>query len=123
MGYGDPHAQVQREPFDRSLIGVLLGSTLVFNLLDAILTILVVTMGLAVEANPLMAAALDESPIVFGVVKMGIASAGCYVLWRHRERTIAVMGTAVVFTVYAGVMIYQLQSVRLVALALASGGL
>lgn len=92
--------------------GLFLGSTLLFNFLDAILTITVVSLGLAAEANPLMAAALAQGPFVFSVVKFGAGTTSAWILWRHREQKLALVGIALVFLVYFGVMMHQLQSVQ-----------
>ena len=90
----------------------LLSATLVFNLLDTVLTLLVVRLGLASEANPVMAGALDASPVVFALAKIGVVSLGVLVLWKFRQRRIAVAGGVGVFCVYAMVMLYHIQSVE-----------
>jgi hypothetical protein len=93
----------------------LLASTLVLNLLDTILTLLVVMLGLAVEANPVMAAILERSPATFGVLKVALVSAGVLVLWQYRGRLLARVGSGVSFAAYALVALYHIQSVKAVA--------
>ena len=46
---------------------------LAFNALDAIFTILYVGVGVATESNPLLAAAMAISPVLFVTVKMALA--------------------------------------------------
>src|SRR4051812_18205498 len=91
----------------------MLQATLVFNLLDAILTLCVVLSGNASEANPLMAHALDRGPLLFTASKLVLVSVGILVLWRERARRLAVIGGVSVFMVYLLVMVYHLQSVQL----------
>jgi len=93
----------------------ILSATLVFNLVDAVLTLWLVTVGAAEEANPLMAAALQTSPLLFMVLKMGIVSGGVLYLWSHRGRRLAHMGGLAVFFVYMAVMAWHVQSVEALA--------
>lgn len=93
----------------------LLAATLVFNLVDAVLTLLVVSLGAAEEANPLMAAALNASPLAFMALKLGLVSAGILFLWSKRSLKIAHVGGFAVFLVYAGVVAWHVQSVEVIA--------
>lgn len=93
----------------------LLAATLVFNLVDAVLTLLVVNLGAAEEANPLMAAALEASPLAFMALKLGLVSAGILFLWSKRSLRIAHFGGLAVFLVYAGVVAWHVQSVEVIA--------
>ncbi|MGB0678970.1 MAG: DUF5658 family protein, partial [Polyangiales bacterium] len=98
-----------------SWLEALLAATLVFNFLDTVLTIALVSLDLAVEANPLMASLLDFSPVCFALTKIALVSSGVMILWRFREQALAAVGTAVVFSVYGGLMLYHLQSVSVLA--------
>jgi hypothetical protein len=91
----------------------LLEATLVFNLVDAIVTLWVVSSGIATEANPLMARALERGPVAFAICKLGVVSLGVLVLWRERARRLAVVGAVAVFAVYLLVMAYHVQSIRI----------
>jgi len=93
----------------------ILSATLVFNLVDAVLTLWLVTVGAAEEANPLMAAALKTSPLLFMILKMGIVSGGVLYLWSHRGRRLAHVGGLAVFFVYMAVMAWHVQSVEALA--------
>lgn len=102
-------------------VEVLLASTLVLNLFDTALTLLVVETGLAAEANPVMAAAFEHGPEVFGIAKITMVSLGVWVLWRHRDRVLAMVGSTVACAAYVGVAAYHVRSVQaLAALATAS---
>lgn len=80
---------------------------LVLNLVDAIFTLCLVGGGLAVEANPLMATALAESPVAFVAAKMALVSLGILFLWRMRQHRFAAMAIVVSMFVYAAVIAYH----------------
>ena len=90
------------------VLGRFAGAILVLNLLDAIFTLVLVTAGLAVEANPLMETALARSPMAFMLAKLSLVSLGILFLYRmrhHRFAAVALIGSAVV---YAAVVAYHL---------------
>jgi len=99
---------------------MLLAITLVMNMLDVVLTSVVVSVGLAVEANPIMAALLEHGTAPFAIAKMALVSTGVWVLWRYRHRPLAMAGTAFTFGCYALVMVQHLKSVEAVAWLLGS---
>ncbi len=90
----------------------LLISTWLLNLMDALLTLGVVSTGLAVEANPVMAAALEQGPHVFLAAKLALVSAGTLVMWRLRWNRFALVGALVVFAAYIAVSLVHIQSVK-----------
>ena len=98
-----------------AILRLLLVATLVFNVIDAFLTIALVVEGLAVEANPFMRAALDHGPGVFFLAKMSIVCHGLGTLWTFRERTLAWVGAAITFAAYLALMVYHVQSVQMLA--------
>jgi hypothetical protein len=89
----------------------LLVATLAFNLVDVILTLSLIHAGLAIEANPVMRALLEVSPVVFVVGKLSMVFFGLYVLWKERRRTLALVGSGAVFAVYFLLMVYHIRSV------------
>ena len=95
-----------------SWLETLLAGTLIFNLLDLVLTLLVVEGGKAVEANPLMAAFLDAHPVAFAVAKLVLVSAGVFVLWRYRTHRLAMVGSVTVFGAYALLMFWHVRSLQ-----------
>lgn len=96
----------------RTWLETLLGLTLVLNLVDLILTVLVVKTELAVEANPFMALLLEGGPLPFAIAKLAIVSIGVWVLWLNREKRLAAAGAATVFSAYLFVMFWHVQSVQ-----------
>ncbi|MBL4683951.1 MAG: hypothetical protein JKY37_05135 [Nannocystaceae bacterium] len=90
-------------------------AVLVLNLFDAVLTVLWVQLGIATEANLLLAGVLERSAVLFMVVKLSLVSLGMGLLWRQRARPLAVFGIALVFCAYATLLVYHL---RFVAVAI-----
>jgi len=62
---------------------------LVLNVFDAVLTLIWVETGIATEANPLMAGALEGSPLGFMVIKMTLVALCVGLIWRLRDRLAA----------------------------------
>lgn len=93
----------------------LLTSTVLFSLIDAVLTMAVVLAGLAIEANPLMAALLHHGPIWFVLGKTALVGGGVAVLWRFRRRPLALPGAAFACGCYAVVLVHHGRSVTVLA--------
>jgi hypothetical protein len=60
--------------------------TVIFNLFDAGLTLTWVLAGHAIEANPLMASALDLGPIAFMFAKIAVVNLGLTMLWLQKKK-------------------------------------
>lgn len=58
----------------------------VFNITDAIFTLILIHSGAAREANPLMKMCLEQSDAFFLLVKVGGVSLLTLFLWKYRER-------------------------------------
>src|SRR5262245_55599109 len=82
--------------------------TLVLNLLDAVLTLIVVSAGVAAEANPLMEAALQANPVLFVLAKTALVSLGILLLWRMRAHRFAALAIVASVFVYGAVVAYHL---------------
>ena len=80
---------------------------LVLNLFDAIFTLLWVYAGLARESNPLIADVLRNYPILFALVKVTLVGLGSILLWRNRDRPLAVIGIFAAFLAYYLVFLYH----------------
>lgn len=94
-------------------LGVLVG-----NVLDAMFTIIYTDLGVAQEANPLLGPALEDSPLLFMVIKLGLVSMGVTLLWRLRHRRAAVAGLIAAAATYSWLLGYHLSGVpHLVAVA------
>jgi hypothetical protein len=86
---------------------------LILNLLDGIFTLAAVHAGAASEANPLMAASMSWGSLHFILIKTALVSAGVLLLWRRRNRALAVAGLYAVTALYAGVLAYHLSAIGL----------
>jgi len=80
---------------------------LVLNLCDAVFTLIWVYAGLAREANPLIADTLSDSPVLFASAKLGLVGLGSLLLWKNRDRALAVIGIFVAFLVYYLIFLYH----------------
>ena len=81
---------------------------LTLNFLDATLTYLWVSLGLASEANPLLRNLIEESPLLFFLTKFALVTLGVWLLWRNRMRASAVVGIFAAFLVYYWILLYHL---------------
>jgi hypothetical protein len=91
----------------------IIAAIIALNLLDAGLTIFVVSTGQAEEANPLMRDLVHERPVLFVMVKMFLVVGGTYLLWRYRKRPFAVFSIFLAFIVYYALLLFHLRSLDL----------
>jgi hypothetical protein len=82
---------------------------LVLNLIDAVLTLLWVRAGLAVEANTLMDELVNEHALVFVLVKLSLVGMGSWLLWNRRESPLAVVAIFAVFLTYYAILVHHVQ--------------
>lgn len=82
---------------------------IILNLADAIFTLLYTGFGLAVEGNPLMDQAMIRGPVLFMIVKLALVSGGVLVLWRLRQRPVAVIAIAGSAAAYMFLIAYHLR--------------
>lgn len=92
----------------RSWLRLVVLAVVVLNLLDAVLTLVWVNLGVAEEANVLLARVLDRSAVAFMLVKMGLVSAGLAMLWSHRQHKLASIGLVGCFFTYNALLGYHL---------------
>jgi hypothetical protein len=78
------------------------------NLVDAVFTLSFLHLGVAEEANPLMRAAWNTSPMVFMVVKLMAVNAGALLLWTHRDARAARVALKGGALLYAGIAVWHL---------------
>ena len=76
----------------------------VLNYVDAMFTLVWVRLGLASEANPLMAEIIDN-PLLFVSVKVTMVTLCCVLLFRHRHRTSAKVAAILGAVVYVGILV------------------
>ena len=84
----------------------------VLNALDGIFTILVVSTGNAVEANPLMAYLINCHPALFMFCKQLLVYLGSLILLRFRENMLAVFAIFGIFLVYYVNLLYHLRFIN-----------
>ena len=87
------------QSFERAL-----GVVLVLNILDAILTSVWVSAGVATEGNPVMAAAMQHGFGPFVVGKVALVGFGVFLLWRHRQERFARVALVPAAVLYSFVM-------------------
>ena len=103
----DPTSWIGEPHHFRWLHGVV-KVVIVLNLMDAVFTLIWVYAGLAREANPLLADVLRDSPVLFAVAKVSLVGLGSLLLWRNRDRALAVIGIFVVFLAYYSILLYHI---------------
>lgn len=85
---------------------------------DTGLTLAVVGLKWADEANPIMNYFLQQGPLVFGASKLALSIGGALLLWKGRKSTWALPAVSLCVFVYAALVSYELAMV----LATISGG-
>jgi len=96
---------------------------LALNLLDLLFTVYYIESGLAVEANPLLAAAYNVSPAYFATVKMSLAVLGLTLLYKNRKSALAWTAVRGLAAAYALVAVYHVAHLPLNRLSGALVGL
>jgi hypothetical protein len=97
-----PHARTARRgPISPKSFENGLRALLVLNLADALFTLAWVQSGLASEANPVMAGAIDLGPAIFILSKIGLVSLAVLLLWRNRTRLSARLALVPLAMLYA----------------------
>jgi len=87
--------------------GPRLAALLLLNLADALFTLVFLQLHLAEEANPLMRAAYEGSPVLFLAVKLLLVHAGALLLWVHRAFAVARTALVVAICLYAVIAAYH----------------
>ena len=83
-------------------------------MLDGFLTVLWVYGGIATEANPLLAAILEERVGLFWISKTILVGLGCVLLSRYRHYRVAQLGLFVSLLVYGAITFEHLRIATLV---------
>ncbi len=81
---------------------------LVLNLLDGLFTLWFLQLGVAEEANPLMRAAYEHSPVAFMMLKLAVVHAGVALLTLGGQATAARVALKAGMLLYAGIVAYHL---------------
>ena len=88
------------------LLKTLLAFTLLFNIIDIVVSTHLIYYGDVDEANPVMEMYLGLGIIPFIIAKVVLVGGGCLILWRRREKLLARIGIYVVFSYYLSLMGY-----------------
>lgn len=81
---------------------------LILNLLDGLFTLAFLQLGVAQEANPVMRAAYELSPMSFMALKLLVVNLGVVVLALHRESKVARLALKIATAVYAVIVTWHL---------------
>ena len=95
----------------------IVGSLVLLNALDGVLTIFWIETGRFTEANPLMDILISNNPVLFISVKMLLVCLGIILLWRYRDRAMAVASIFICFTAYCYVLTFHVSALNIVLLA------
>ena len=87
---------------------------LVLNLCDAVFTLFWVWAGLAKEANPLLRELVSESPVSFAAAKLLLVGLASILLWRLRQRPLAVVAIFLAFLAYYALLLAHVGFLSLV---------
>lgn len=90
------------------IVSSMIKAILVFNLIDAVLTMYWVKHGFAQEMNPLLADTVQNFPVVFVLIKLSLVGLGVCVLWRNRSNQLAVGAICLALAAYYGLFLYHL---------------
>lgn len=100
---------------NKTLLLSLLILTILFNIIDLVVSVMIIYYGSVEEGNPVMATYLDLGLIPFVLAKLILAGGGCVILWRYRKRFVARLGIYIVFIYYLALMIYFLYNAILLS--------
>jgi hypothetical protein len=67
-----------------------------------------------IVANPVLRDLIDASPVAFVGIKLGLVGLGSSLLWRHRDRPLAVIAIFLAFLVYYALLLWHLGFLALV---------
>lgn len=88
-------------------LSLVLTTTVLLSVADALFTLVWIGLGVAHEANPLMAELLMVGPAAFFVGKMALVMLGAAVLWRYRERRLAAVGAFGALAAYYALLVFH----------------
>jgi len=82
---------------------------LLLNLIDVLFTLLWIYSGLAREANPLLGEIVALHPVAFASGKLALVGMGSILLWRFRDRPLAVIAIFMGFLAYYLVLLWHIR--------------
>lgn len=100
---------------NKTLLLSLLILTVLFNLIDLVVSIVIIHYGNIEEGNPVMATYLELGIMPFVLAKLTLVGGGCILLWKYRKRISARLGIYIVFSYYLALMVYFLYNAMLLS--------
>lgn len=94
----------------------IVATVLILNAIDAVMTVLWVSSGLAREANPIIGDLVDRHPVLFTAAKQLLVSLATWLLWRRRREPAAVVAIFVAFLAYYYLLLVHLRAFRVAVL-------
>jgi len=91
-----------REAFTKKAVSILV----ILAVVDALSTMLWYYAGWALEGNPVMTAQLEAGPLHFLLVKLGVTSLLCTVIWRRARNWWSAAGSAVCVSWYTLILLF-----------------
>ena len=82
----------------------MVATLVLLNALDGVLTIVWIESGHFTETNPLMDLLISTDPVLFISVKLLLVYLGIVLLWRHRNKALAVVSIFFCFSAYCYAM-------------------
>tara|TARA_Y100000034_G_C6872075_1_gene398309 strand:- start:100 stop:414 length:315 start_codon:yes stop_codon:yes gene_type:complete len=86
--------------YSNKLLKILLVFTVLFNIIDLVVSICIIFYGPVDEANPVMEMYLELGILPFIMAKVVLVGGGCVILWKHKEKSLARAGIYIVFSYY-----------------------
>lgn len=77
-------------------------------MLDAVLTIVWISLGIAIELNPLMDKLIKTSNVAFIAIKLAISYISIYILYKYKQRKLTRYATPMLTYTYLCLLAYHL---------------
>ena len=97
------------------VVAISLRLLFLFNLLDAFLTVIWVNSGIATEANPIMAAAMNYGMSFFVLTKISVVFFAISILWSTRKHALSRASSLLAAIAMTCLVIYHVIGVFVVA--------
>lgn len=95
----------------RDRLALLLRLLVHLNIIDTILTLIVIGLKWATETNPIMDYFLQQGPLVFGATKLLLTLSGALLLWKARRSKWSARAAYGLVLCYGLVVAYELTMV------------
>lgn len=91
-----------------TLLGVLVRTLVVLNLVDLACTLVLVGYKLTTEENPIMDIAFQRGPMIFGAAKLGLTLLSAGLLWLGRQSRWAIPASLALLAIMSVVVFVQI---------------